>query len=301
MAVVGPLIVGSVQDEHVQAVLQALEKRGVSATLIDATGIDDADGAPWATGRVPSIGHRGWIRRLAPAQWHRGLNLDSHDAVARGAWLSLLAGRLLTDRCSWLTSFPDLLAAENKLLQLSTAESLGLHVPQTVVATHIRDVGDFGSTVVVKPLGPAAYIDDDGVDRVVSAQRIATADLTDELLGAAPFLFQREVAGTAHMRVVTVGQQVWSARLRIDESLPLDWRLEDAAHDSFRTSHEPTLELAAVRLAGALRAGYSSQDWIDTEEGFTFLDLNPAGQWLFLPDAVADPVTNALADFLSGR
>ena len=32
-----------------------------------------------------------------------------------------------------------------------------------------------------------------------------------------------------------------------------------------------------------------------------FIDLNPAGQWMFLPQDVADPITDHIVRFLSGQ
>ena len=57
----------------------------------------------------------------------------------------------------------------------------------------------------------------------------------------------------------------------------------------------------AVALARALGVGYSSQDWLVRGEDRLFIDLNPGGQWLFLPDAVAQPVTEAIAGFLCSK
>jgi hypothetical protein len=53
-----------------------------------------------------------------------------------------------------------------------------------------------------------------------------------------------------------------------------------------------------VTLATTLRAGFTSQDWIVDDAGPAFLDLNPGGQWLFLPHEVSAPATAALADWL---
>ena len=83
--------------------------------------------------------------------------------------------------------------------------------------------------------------------------------------------------------------------------MPVDWRHSDEAHSSFVVASEPGVARDALRIAGALHAGFSSQDWIDTGEGAVFLDLNPAGQWLFLPQEVSEPATEALASWLVGR
>lgn len=50
-----------------------------------------------------------------------------------------------------------------------------------------------------------------------------------------------------------------------------------------------------------MNVGYSSQDWVETGAGKYFLDLNPSGQWLFLPAPVSVEVTNALAAWLAEK
>jgi hypothetical protein len=60
------------------------------------------------------------------------------------------------------------------------------------------------------------------------------------------------------------------------------------------------LAASAVRLAAALGVGYTSQDWIDDGDRVVFIDLNPGGQWLFLPPEVARPATAAIAKHLVG-
>ena len=49
-----------------------------------------------------------------------------------------------------------------------------------------------------------------------------------------------------------------------------------------------------------MNLGYSSQDWIESDD-MVFVDLNPAGQWLFLPSAVADAVSATIASHLRGN
>ncbi|HVE45526.1 MAG TPA: hypothetical protein VNA57_02100 [Acidimicrobiales bacterium] len=54
-------------------------------------------------------------------------------------------------------------------------------------------------------------------------------------------------------------------------------------------------------MAGALGVGYSSQDWVVDRSGQPwFLDLNPGGQWLFLPEPAASAVTASVAAWLAG-
>ena len=133
-----------------------------------------------------------------------------------------------------------------------------------------------------------------------------TTRLTTDLLvsgdfGAAPFVAQKRIKVRQHLRVVTAGTVVTTAALEADR-WPLDWRVADDAHDSWRRHEAPEVETQAVQLAAELRVGFSSQDWLVPESGPPlFIDLNPAGQWMFLPPDVADPITEHIVSFLSGQ
>ena len=118
---------------------------------------------------------------------------------------------------------------------------------------------------------------------------------------AAPFVAQARIEVRQHLRVVTAGRVVATAALEAD-MWPLDWRVADEAHYSWRRHESPEVETQAVQLAAELRVGFSSQDWLVPISGPPmFIDLNPAGQWMFLPDDVADPITEQIVSFLSGQ
>jgi hypothetical protein len=142
------------------------------------------------------------------------------------------------------------------------------------------------------------FRDATGAGRVVHATEMHRSDERLELLAGAPFLVQRLIEARAHLRVVTVGRQAWVCELDATDR-PLDWRADETAHGSFRTVPRPDVALNAIALTAALGLGYSSQDWVvDAGGDALFLDLNPAGQWLFLP--VAADATSAIARWLMG-
>lgn len=58
------------------------------------------------------------------------------------------------------------------------------------------------------------------------------------------------------------------------------------------------LEMLAVQVATELGLTMSVQDWLITETGPTFLEVNPQGQWLFL-EGSEEMVTPTLCDHLA--
>jgi hypothetical protein len=305
------LLVGDVGDPHVKVIADLLPHRGLvvvdAARLVSVllrldlgrTRLFDVTGA-----QVELSQHgraRGWLRRLAPAAWDQGVLLGSHRAAVLSSRLTLLAALLRDPAVSWVTPVDRLFAAENKLVQYRAAVDVGIRVPATIVSGDPQELADeLSQPFVIKPLGPGNF-EADGQQLVVFAREVMATDLAGSELLEAPFLAQETIHARRHLRVTTVQQQAWIAELDAT-GVPRDWREHTAAHCSFRSAATwPDVERAAVHLAAALGVGMSSQDWAVDDGGPVFLDLNPGGQWLFLPDDITKAVAQALADWLTGR
>jgi glutathione synthase/RimK-type ligase-like ATP-grasp enzyme len=258
--------------------------------------LESKDGAVEVSLRPPT---RGWIRRLAPPLWRRCVTLGTEDAAIRSAWSALIGAVAGAPGVGWLTPLEHLFLRENKLLQVEVAQRLGISTPPTAVCSD-RDLlpAVLGDELVVKPLGRSHFTDPAGTEQVVWTRGIdRNSDVLARLAGA-PFIVQTRLDAERHLRAVTVSDQCWVCELSARD-LPVDWRRDATAHDSFVVASAPEVERDAVRMANALGVGYSSQDWIVSNGIPFFIDLNPAGQWLFLPEAAASVVTGTIATWLT--
>ncbi|PSK65582.1 hypothetical protein B0E53_02483 [Micromonospora sp. MH33] len=267
----------------------------VNVRLVDISGAAVSVGAN-------HMAARGWIRRLAPAGWDLGVPLGSHAAARLSSRLALLAAILREPSLTWVTPVDPLFAAENKVVQYRAALTAGVRIPATAMSGSPGDlVEELGDSFVLKPLGPGHFQEPDGSSQVLYVKKVPAAELAGIDLLDAPFLAQEVVAAETHLRIVTVGSRAWTAALDAT-GLPIDWREHESAHHTFRaTDRWPQVEEAALRLAAGLGVGYSSQDWLIDRDGPVFLDLNPGGQWMFLPEPIATSVAQALAAWLAGR
>jgi len=241
--------------------------------------------------------HRGWFRRLAPPGDNEGTRLGSRESAELSARLALLTG--LSASLDWLTDYWNLARAENKLVQYERAAQLGLSVPATALASRPEDLVGLRTPAVFKPLGIGSF-SREGVAHAVHSREVELDDPVLSDLPSAPFIAQDLVDAERHLRVVTCVDESWTASLEAD-GLPLDWRTDRVAHESWKHCPEPDVERNALALARELHVGYSSQDWIVDRDGRAwFVDGNPAGQWLFLPEPIASSVTKRLATWLCG-
>lgn len=302
------IIIGEPNDPHVVAVREQLRFK---ALIFDASSLRDRryslddrgltvvdDGERRVIGREDPL--RGWARRIAPDTWLRSVRADSLEAAEASAWMSLLAAILQFEGVAWLTSIGAITRAENKLTQAEAARRVGVRTPHTIVTNDVTFVGSaLGREVVVKPLGVGHYMDA-GKPHTVHATSAVAAELRTEDLAVAPFLIQQKLRAVRHWRVVTVGAEAWSAALDA-KGYSLDWRRDSLAHSSFVDVVAPSpVEKGALATAAALNLGYSSQDWIETDEGVYLVDVNPSGQWLFLPESIGSEVAAAIARWLEG-
>jgi glutathione synthase/RimK-type ligase-like ATP-grasp enzyme len=248
-----------------------------------------------------SAERRGWIRRLVPAGWDHDVRIGSHDAAIKASWLSLLAFVIRASRTTWLSDLDATVAAENKLLQYRAARRLGASVPRTVVCSDpVTAASLVGHALVVKPLGPGHFYAEDG-PKVVFTTELRPESIPATEFARAPFIVQERIKADRHLRVVTVDRRAWGCELTA-EGRSLDWRADEDAHHSFACiSLSEELEASALALARELGCGFSSQDWIVAAGTPYFIDLNPSGQWLFLPQETALGVADAIASWLVAR
>ena len=298
-----PVIVGAQDDLHVQAVARGL----ADPVLIDVNTLRQGRLAVRNNGllEVTSEGWkpvaptgRGWIRRFAPAGWTEGTRAHSQHAIEQAAWLSMLVSYVRVGGISWMTSIDDMLAAENKMRLAQIATTVGAPCPPTVLATSPNAAAAILGTdqLVAKPIGPGSFLRG---DEYLSIPTSDVSKLIDTPLAHEPYLYQQYVRSSRHIRVVTVRKRSWCFSRAVHDNEPLDWRYLETAHDEFRLEKSDDIERLAVALASALHVGYSSQDWIDDGNTSWVVDVNPAGQWLFLEDA-AEEISAAFSSWLQG-
>lgn len=301
------LVVGDVADPHADAVVVGLAASGCEVVALDAASLESMRWRwrDWSFSVFTQAGWatpvRAWYRRLAPPGHHAGLEVGGRDAAEAGARLALLSS-LSNTGIKWVSDYWAIARAESKLVQYRAAVDLGIPVPETQVVSRPEDIDEaLGQLFIVKPLGTGSFLQR-GVPHAIHAKLMNGDDSRLAGLSAAPFLLQQRIEAASHLRIVTAGDRAWSALLPA-EGLPIDWRESDDAHRSWRSASFPIVEELAVELSRRLQVGFTSQDWIlDIDGDAWFIDANPSGQWLFLPQETADPVTRALCSWLgSGR
>mgnify|MGYP000060597111 CR=1 FL=1 len=200
---------------------------------------------------------------------------------------------------------------ELKSLQLALARRVGLDVPRTLVSNDPDAVRAFAARtpagIVTKMMASFAVHDAEGREHVVFTNPVSDDDLADlDGLDLCPMTFQERIEKATELRVTVVGDRVMAASVD-SNALPrsqTDWRREGVALlDAWKRYELPAdVQAQSLALMDALGLNYGAFDFIVTPEGrHVFLEVNPAGEFMWLLHTPGLPVDEALADVLCDR
>jgi glutathione synthase/RimK-type ligase-like ATP-grasp enzyme len=207
---------------------------------------------------------------------------------------------------AWMSHPLNIQQAESKIYQLSLAKSLGLNVPDTLISNDPRVVRDFfhqkRGNIIAKPLR-LGYFDYGDRQTSVYTSRVNLEDLAnDDAIRVAPVIYQELLPKLYDLRVTIVGSQIYVAAIdsQSNPTAMIDWRRADADNLSHMIHALPLdIEKSCFELMSALGLKFGALDFVLSPEGtYTFLEINPNGQWLWLEDKLQLPISDAIANWL---
>ncbi len=307
-------IVSHTDDLHTREVVTRLRSAGASYRVLDTARVPSRatlttrqeSGGAWAGTWADDDGtcdlrelRSMWWRRPQPFVLHEGIANFEDRAFALGECAAMVAGIWRCVDAQWVNDPDRDEAAGRKMDQLRLAAGLGLRVPATCMTNDPDAAREFvdarDGAVVYKSFSatPSTW-------RETRPVRDAELGLMDSVR-LAPVIFQELVAGGRDVRVTVVGDEVFAAEIRADQSAyEFDFRI-DTMHAPISEFRLPTdVEEGLLALLGVLGLRYGAADFRVAPDGeLVFLEVNPAGQWLFVEIATGQPITAALAALLA--
>lgn len=238
--------------------------------------------------------------------WRRIVSFDIDPKVCRPAerifceseTSQAVHGALDALKCVWVNPRCADESAHRKPFQWAVARRVGMKLPRTLVTNDpnvargfIKQVG-IGRTVFKAFL---AVTEEWRETRLVEAEDLARIDS----VRYAPVIFQEYIEGV-DIRITVVGNQLYTAEIDARQTTyPVDMRMvigEAKIQPIELPSDVYNMILSFMREMGLI---YGAIDMRRTVEGnFVFLEVNPAGQWLFVEQRTGLPITQAVADLL---
>lgn len=197
-------------------------------------------------------------------------------------------------------------AASHKVHQLASALKCGLAVPAWLVTTIPEEASAFfdacDEQVVVKTLS-GGYIEraEADADTVIYTRRFTREELKSlPRVTACPVLFQRMVKKASDVRLVVVDDDLTAVDLKApahDGTQRLDIRRDGMRGVRYAQAEVPDAVASGVRcLMKRYGLRFAAMDFVvDLDGTWSFLEINPGGQWAWLDAAGPSDIAGAFS------
>ena len=221
------------------------------------------------------------------------------DALASAQWNAFIRGLTVFDEARWMNHPVCTYAAESKLFQLRAAGAVGFDVPMSLATNDAAEVQrTFDGLIAMKSVD-TAYVKDGDEAIFAYTQLLPASDLSDENVSAMPIMAQQALHPKADFRVTVVADKLFAYKILVD-GLPArgDWRLNSRAAITYEhTVLDEHTATRCIALCARLKLPYGAIDLAVSGGRMWFIEVNPTGEWAWLPDA-ADTAGVAITDWL---
>ncbi len=308
------LIISHLADPHATTVLEQIERSKGDAILFDTARFprevrleirhssgqcSDISAVINGTRRAMSAVRTVWWRRPQPFEVQSDVAGSEDRGFAYGECHAAITGLWSCLDAHWVNNPERDEVAGRKAYQLKVAAGLGLRIPKTLITND--------------PASAAAFIDGEGAAGTIYKAFSATERSWRETrllrpeerthldaVRFAPVIFQEHIRADIDLRITMIGDAIFPAEILSGETDYLvDFRMTMHAAP-IRAHVLPETVVTQLRtLMNALGLVYGAIDMRLTPTGeYVFLEVNPAGQWLFIEERTGQPITAALVDHL---
>lgn len=317
------LILAPEQDVHTKAVLRQLEAFNAKTIIWSAnklpqqsllrfelnseastTIIQSIDGGRFELGQFDAV----WYRRPGmpksahlEQRWLEGLVAWESGRALEGIY------RTVSD-ILWINNPRAQQETLIKVNQLKSARDAGFIVPDTLVTNDPIAVREFAerlsNQVVYKLIDEASwqYFPEYELPRGIPTLSFRATDLHHlDQVKLSLHLFQKKIDKVYDLRITVVGQEIFAVKIEPQsDGAQLDWRLDRNNKLSAYTLDDE-IKSKCLLLMRQLGLVYGAFDLCRSRDGgYVFLELNPAGQYLWLEEALNLPISYKLAALLAG-
>jgi hypothetical protein len=205
----------------------------------------------------------------------------------------------------WVNPADAAISAGYKMLQHGAASELGFKTPDTLYSNDPRQIRAFiqrhGGEIVYKPLRGLPWQGEKSTWMSFSSRLTEDQLVEDDLLRSAPGIYQQLIPKAFELRITIMGRCILAVKISSQDTEHgrLDWR---RAPDEIKTvpfDLPPAIADLCLRLMARLGIVFGCFDFIVTPEGdYVFLEVNEAGQFLFLEQETRLPLLDRFSEFL---
>lgn len=226
--------------------------------------------------------------------------LSKEEQLYRTQWTAFIRNLTIFENAIWVNNPIATFKAENKLLQLVTAQSIGFLCPNTIVTNDNTINTEVSNDYIVKTLDTAVLRIEEK-EAFIYSNRIKGNEIKDFDLSIAPVVIQDYIDPKIDIRVTVIGEMVYSVRiLKDNRGIDGDWRIMKESVQFIPFELPKQTKRNCIELVKALGLSFGGIDLIESKNGYYFIEVNPTGEWAWLINTANLPIYEGICNYLEG-
>jgi len=316
------VILTNSQDATASFLIPSIQKNGIPFARLDTDSLLQRialkyrpaspalriDGAWHDSSEVTHI----WYRRPEPLK-DQQFDETPEGKYASSEWTEFIENFFAhVPRQKWINHPSCNAAASRKLEQLTSAQAIGLKIPDTIATQEPADLREFydlhHGCIIAKPVS-TGYIERpaEQADSLIYTNRVRAEDLSDlDDLTACPTLFQQFINKAYDVRITALDADFHSVALNAKDKAGAqrcDIRRNNMSDVAYSAIELPKhVELGLCRLMANYGLRFAAIDMaVATTGEWYFLEINPNGQWAWLDESAGTNIAGSFLRVFSNR
>lgn len=310
------LVVGQTNDPHISTVINHLKKHHVVVHFFNAHKLDSnliqfflnnsqshikINDMSVDLTEIDSV----WWR-FKPSFFTKKQNSQGilRTEFVKREWAGIMDSlTVFTNNAKWINPRQADLLSRNKPAQLFIAKKIGFDIPNTLISNYSKHIKKFvkqnHDDCIYKVL--SWYIE--LPDKAVFTSRVNSSHLKNnsDSIKIAPGIFQNRLDKNFELRITTVGEDIFPVKIDSQElaDTKLDWRHNqlELKYSLFKLPNR--IEQMIKKMNKKFGLVFAAYDFVVTPSGeYFFLEVNPAGQWLWIEKKLNIPISKTLSSLL---
>lgn len=204
----------------------------------------------------------------------------------------------------WISPIYSIREAENKIYQLELAKYLDFKIPKSIVSNTYEDVAKFyednNENCIIKPI-KSGLIENEKESQIIFTSLLKNKPDSVQQIKSCPNFLQSHIPKKGDVRVTMVGNKAFSTFIHSQDSdnTKIDWRKGETILKHSKIELTTELTNKCIQLLKSLNLKFGAIDFIlDENDEFTFLEINPNGQWAWIEKQTGYKISNEIINLL---
>ncbi len=309
------LIIGDKEDSHIQVISRILEENNHTPIIFNpykgSTNAITYSYNPFQI-LIQASGLSVDANQIKSVWWRLKPNItsapDSRDEFERvkfiqREWgLTLEPLKYFLKNCFWINRREADSLTRNKPFQLERARQNGFKIPKSIISNNsglVQEKTKDFNKAVYKPLSYFIV----PPDRILYSSIMSQGEISEKSanIEQAPCIFQEYIDKDFELRITIVGGNIFPIKInsQINKATQFDWRKDqlNIEYELFELPKE--IEKKLLKLHKEFKIFYGAYDFIvDLKGEYIFLEVNPAGQWLWMEEKLNLNISKSIAEAL---